>query len=70
MMADQVPAGAGSMMTTLMGQLKTPGGPDVVHQIHHPKTDTFSAVTNYWWDNRWDTMRSRLQKATARTTNP
>lgn len=59
-----------TMMDNLTGLLKLPGGPDVVHQIHHVKTDTFSPVTNYFTNNRWDTMRSRLPKETVRHHNP
>jgi len=68
MMAEYVPAGAGAMMNALMAAIKNPGGPDVIQRIHHVKTDSFSNVSNWFWNNRWDTMRSRLPKETARTT--
>lgn len=51
---------------TLANALKHPGGADVVHQIHHKKTDTFSNVSNYFVNNRWDSMRSRLNKESSR----
>jgi len=34
------------------------------------KTDSFSNVSNYFINNRWDTMRSRLPKETTRVTLP
>jgi len=48
--------------------LKNVGASDTVHVIHHPKTDTWSNVSNYFVNNRWDTMRSRLPKETNRVT--
>jgi|SRR5215469_1732910 len=59
-----------TQMMILAGSLRTPGGADVVHMIHHPKSDSFSNVSNYFVNNRWDTMRSRLPKETARQTLP
>jgi hypothetical protein len=46
------------------------GAADTGHVIHHSKTDTFSNVSNYFVNNRWDTMRSRLPKETSRVTYP
>jgi hypothetical protein len=46
------------------------GASDTVHHIHHPKTNTFSNVSNYFVNNRWDTMRSRLPKESARQVFP
>lgn len=57
-------------MIALAGALKNPGGADVIHQIWHHKTATWSNVSNYFVNNRWDTMRSRLQAETARQTLP
>lgn len=62
-----------SLLTSMMGlaaALKNPGGADVIHQIYHPKTASWSNVSNYFANNRWDTMRSRLPKETARQTLP
>lgn len=53
---------------TMANALKHPGGADVIHQIWHPKTASWSNVSNYFVNNRWDTMRSRLPKETARQT--
>lgn len=63
-------AGAMGVLITLANNLKTPGGADVIHRIHHVKTDTFSNVSNYFVNNRWDTMRSRLPKETSRLHTP
>jgi hypothetical protein len=57
-------------LIALAVDLKTPGGADVVHMIHHKTLNTFSNVSNYFVNNRWDTMRSRLPKETARETSP
>jgi hypothetical protein len=59
-----------SLLITLAGLIKNPGGADVIHNIYHPKTGTHSNVSNYFVNNRWDTMRSRLPKETARQTLP
>lgn len=53
-------------LIALGGLLHHPGGPDVVHTVHHVASGTHSDVTNYFCNNRWDTMRSRLPKETAR----
>lgn len=53
---------------TLANALKHPGGPDVIHRIHHVATDSFSNVSNYFVNDRWDSMRSRLAKETSRLT--
>lgn len=55
-----------SQLTALGGLLKNPGGPDIVHTVRHKVSGTMSDVTNYFVNNRWDTMRSRLPKETAR----
>lgn len=55
-------------MQNLANALKHPGGADVIHQILHKKTATWSNVSNYFINNVWDTMRSRLPKETARVT--
>jgi hypothetical protein len=44
------------------------GGENVAHVVHSEKLDTNTVVQNYWVDNRWDTQRRRLPKATGRTT--
>lgn len=59
-----------SNIMSLAALLQHPGGSDVVHTIRHPKTSSFSNVSNYWCNNRWDTMRSRLPRETARQTLP
>lgn len=65
-------ATAGQMATliTLAGAIQHPGGGDVAHLIWHPKTASWSNVSNYFANNRWDTMRSRLPRETARQTFP
>lgn len=63
-------SGVLTLMINLAAALKSPGGADVVHQIWHPKTATWSNVSNYFVNNRWDTMRSRLMKETSRLTLP
>jgi hypothetical protein len=65
-MAEYASSALMSKLIALGGLLHTPGGPDVVHTVHHVASDTFSDVTNYFCNNRWDTMRSRLPKETAR----
>jgi hypothetical protein len=44
------------------------GGENVAHVIQHTAGGTPSVVTNYWVDDRWDTQRRRLPKATGRLT--
>lgn len=39
-------------------------------QVYSVKNAAPLPVTNFWVDNRWDTQRRRLPKATARTTYP
>jgi hypothetical protein len=46
------------------------GAADTQHVIWHPKLATFSNVSNYFVNNRWDTMRSRLPKETNRVHSP
>lgn len=46
------------------------GAADTVHVIWHKKTATWSNVSNYFVNNRWDTMRSRLPKETNRVHSP
>lgn len=50
--------------------LKNPGGADVVLGIWHKHTASHSNVSNFFVNNRWDTMRSRLGKETARVHSP
>lgn len=66
--AEFVPTATLTLLQTLAGNLKHPGGADVIHQIVHKKTATWSNVSNYFINNRWDTMRSRLPKETTRVT--
>lgn len=70
LLSNVAPAGVMNMLQYVIGLMRLPGGPDVVHQLHHVKTDTFSPVTNYFVNNRWDTMRSRLGKETSRYVYP
>jgi hypothetical protein len=42
------------------------GGANVHWQQHSEKTGVSSTITDIWVDNRWDTQRRRLVKATAR----
>lgn len=44
------------------------GGEDVAHVIHSRVHNSNVVVANYWVDNRWDTVRKRLPKATNRLT--
>lgn len=44
------------------------GGENVAHVVHSRKTATNHVVTDYFVDNRWDTIRSRLQKSSGRVT--
>lgn len=67
---EYVQSGQLSQLLALAGDIKNPGGADVIHRIHHVKTDSFSNVSNYFINNRWDTMRSRLPKETTRVTLP
>jgi hypothetical protein len=51
------------------------GGENIAHVIHHGLSKDFpttppapTVVQNYWVDDRWDTIRGRLSKATSRQT--
>jgi hypothetical protein len=44
------------------------GGENVAHVIHSRKLNQDFVVSDYWVDNRWDTVRSRLPKAGNRVT--
>lgn len=44
------------------------GGQNVKHVVHSPTKNTDTTVQNYWCNNLWDTMRSREQRETARST--
>jgi hypothetical protein len=44
------------------------GGANVHWQQRSEKTGVTSTITNWWVDNRWDTQRRRLVKATSRVT--
>lgn len=68
-------------LTAMMGlaaAIKNPGGADVIHKLFHPasrppyppRAAFFSNVSNYWANDKWDTIRSRLPKETARQTLP
>lgn len=69
-MHDHVASTQLDALQTLAGALRHPGGADVIHQIWHPKTASWSNVSNYFVNDRWDTMRSRLGKETTRRTVP
>lgn len=42
------------------------GGENVAHVVYSPTHLATHVVTDYWVDDSWDTMRSRLEKPTTR----
>jgi len=42
------------------------GGENVAHVVYSPTGATSHVITDYWVNNQWDTMRSRLEKETTR----
>jgi hypothetical protein len=42
------------------------GGENVAHVVRSRKLESNTVVANYWVDNRWDTQRRRLPKASTR----
>jgi hypothetical protein len=44
------------------------GGANVYHVVYSPTTQQSHAVTDYWVNDVWDEMHSRLQKETTRQT--
>jgi hypothetical protein len=44
------------------------GGANVSHVVYSPKHTNVHVITDYWVDDRWDTIRGRLTKPTGRHT--
>lgn len=44
------------------------GGENVAHVVYSRKLNNTQVIKTYWADNRWDTQRRRLPKATSRVT--
>lgn len=44
------------------------GGENVAHVVYSVRDAAPHTISNYWVNNRWDTMRSRLEKETSRVT--
>lgn len=67
-MTEVPPSGLYNMILDLGHGLFDIGGENVAHVVWSPTGDASHVVSDYWVNNAWDTMRSRLEKESSRVT--